>query len=367
MSSIFNFRDKNWDIIGKRNYFLAFSAFLLIISIAAIFIRFSNNTLNLGLDFVGGTLCELRFERPVTSEEVRNALDGLLLGDIDMSTSVIQQSQSDNQIVIIRSKYLEQEQIEELYKILEEKLGSFERLGSSGVGPTVGEEVLRNAGIALLIVLVLQLAYITIRFGSNWRYGIAVDLALIHDVIIMVGLYCIMDLEISSPFLAALLTVVGYSVMDSIVIFDRVRENRLLLKKMSFEKLINTSILQTMTRSIYTLLTVLLCLICLILFGGSTLKNFAIALFIGVTFGSYSSIFIASPFVVMWENWHSQQEQEKKSRRREQLAKAKNQPRVQNEEEEEEEDLETVGAVTQPLPEGRSASSGGKKKRKKKR
>jgi len=362
-SSFFNFRDKDWDIVGKRNYFLSFSGILLVVSILAFGFGLMNNSLNLGLDFTGGTICEIRFDRPATADEVRDIFKDFTIDDIDMSSSIIQQSQSDNHVLIIRTKYLEQDQIEKMYSKLEEKLGHFENLGTSGVGPTVGREVLLNALYAIGVVLVLQLIYITARFGVNWRYGIAVDIALLHDVIIMIGIYCILGLELGSPFLAALLTVIGYSVMDSIVIFDRVRENRLLIKKMPFEKLLNKSILQTMTRSIYTLLTVLICLVCLLLFGGDTLKPFALALFIGVSFGSYSSIFVASPIVVIWEGWYSRQEEEKKAKRRDDLLKARQKGKKETVEEDDYDDDDIKEEVsTSP-----AVATKSRRKRKKKR
>lgn len=343
--SFFNFRDKEWDIIGKRNYFLIFSAMLVVLSIGSLIFH----GMNLGLDFKGGTICELRFSNPVTSDQVRETLKSITFksddGDIHMSNALIQQSQTDSRVMIIRSKYLEEEQIQEMYKKLETDRGHFERLGTSGVGPTIGTQVSTNAAVALLIVLGLQLIYITIRFSNNFLYGLAVDIALVHDIIVMIGLYSILGLEADSPFLAALLTVVGYSVMDTIVIFDRVRENRLLLKTMTFEQLINKSILQTMTRSIYTLLTCLICLIALLAFGGATLKNFAIALLIGVSLGAYSSIFIACPVVVICESWRSDKETVKREQRLAKLAESKKKVKSKKHDKEH----IPVSAITTPL------------------
>jgi preprotein translocase subunit SecF len=345
--SFFNFRDKEWDLIGKRNYFLIFSAILIIVSIGSLLLH----GMNLGLDFKGGTICEIRFSNPVTSDQVRAALKDMNFkgddGDIHMSNALIQQSQTDSRVIIIRSKYLEEVQIQEMYEKLESNIGHFERLGTSGVGPTIGSQVSTNAAVALLIVLGLQLIYITIRFSNNLLYGLAVDIALIHDIIVMIGLYSILGLEADSPFLAALLTVVGYSVMDTIVIFDRVRENRLLLKSMTFEQLINKSILQTMTRSIYTLLTCVICLVALLVFGGSTLQNFAIALLIGVCLGAYSSIFIACPVVVMSEQWKSDKETVKREERLAKLAEGKK--KIKSRKQDREKEQIPVSAVTTPL------------------
>jgi preprotein translocase SecF subunit len=173
----------------------------------------------------------------------------------------------------------------------------------SSVGPSLSKEYLSKSLWALVIALVLQLIYIAFRFGNQLRYGIVADIALIHDVLVMVGIYAIANRKADDAFLAALLTVIGYSVMDSIVIFDRIRENSRVMPDVPYDQMVNTSLLQTMTRSVNTLATVLITLAALYFFGGDTLKNFAFALLVGVTSGAYSSIFIASPLLVLWKNW----------------------------------------------------------------
>jgi preprotein translocase subunit SecF len=172
----------------------------------------------------------------------------------------------------------------------------------TSVGPSLSKEYLSRSLWALVIALVLQLLYIAFRFGNQLRYGIVADIALIHDVLVMVGIYAIANRKADDAFLAALLTVIGYSVMDSIVIFDRIRENGRVMPDVPYDQMVNTSLLQTMTRSVNTLLTVLITLFALLFFGGDTLKNFAFALLVGVTSGAYSSIFIASPLLVLWKN-----------------------------------------------------------------
>ncbi|HXW50637.1 MAG TPA: protein translocase subunit SecF, partial [Candidatus Acidoferrales bacterium] len=175
----------------------------------------------------------------------------------------------------------------------------------TSVGPSLSKEYLSKSLWALVIALVLQLIYIAFRFGNQLRYGIIADIALIHDVLVMVGIYAIANRKADDAFLAALLTVIGYSVMDSIVIFDRIRENGRLMPDTPYDQMVNTSLLQTMTRSVNTLATVLIVLLALLFFGGDTLKNFAFALLVGVTSGAYSSIFIASPLLVLWKNWEN--------------------------------------------------------------
>ncbi|MHB2021080.1 MAG: protein translocase subunit SecF, partial [Candidatus Xenobia bacterium] len=194
-------------------------------------------------------------------------------------------------------------EISSLLTRLQGKLGRLTNppLSIESNDPVIGKELLSSGLYALGIALILQLFYITFRFGNQWSYGIAADIALVHDIIIMVGFYILFNRQIDSPFLAALLTVIGYSVMDSIVIFDRIRENVKLNRKANFEETVNKSVNETMTRSINTLMTVLLCLFALYFFGEVTLRNFAFALLVGITSGGYSSIFIASPILVVWD------------------------------------------------------------------
>lgn len=219
--------------------------------------------------------------------------------------------------------------------------------------PVIGKELLNSGVLALLIALGLQLVYITFRFGNQVRYGIAADVALVHDIIIMVGFYVLFNRQIDSPFLAALLTVIGYSVMDSIVIFDRIRENVKLNRKADFEQVVNKSVNETMTRSINTLMTVLLCLFALYFFGEITLRNFAFALLVGITSGGYSSIFIASPILVMWDRMAKSREAEQAQQRRAQMAQPRAgtaAPPEKAVEEEPEEAVEESGSTQRPRP-----------------
>jgi len=205
------------------------------------------------------------------------------------------------------------------------------------IGPVIGKELTRKAIIALVIALLFQLVYITVRFGSQMRYGLAADIALAHDLIIMVGIYSIMSIfnksvQVDSPFVAALLTVVGYSVMDSIVIFDRIRENLKVHSKESFEEVVNISVNQTMTRSINTLMTVLFPMFALYFFGGATLKSFAFALLVGLTSGAYSSIFIASPMLVMLDNFIKAKDKRQRDARSRELSELEEQRKKAKEE-----------------------------------
>jgi preprotein translocase SecF subunit len=189
-------------------------------------------------------------------------------------------------------------------------------LARETIDPIIGHELFTNSLLALVVALILQLLYITLRFGNQLRYGLAADVALIHDVIIMAGLYSLTSRQVDSPFLAALLTVIGYSVMDSIVVFDRIRENVRHSRKGNYAEICNASVNQTMSRSVNTTLTVLLTLFALYFFGGDTLRNFAFALLVGITSGAYSSIFIATPLVVIFDDWTKKKEEERVSERR---------------------------------------------------
>ena len=200
---------------------------------------------------------------------------------------------------------LEPSQTRAILDHLKSEFGDLKELSTASIGPTISGELSTNAMKAVVLALGLQLIYIFFRFGNQLRYGVAANAALVHDVVIMIGFYSLADREIDSPFVAAALTVVGYSVMDSVVIFDRIRENindwwdeNGEDEDAPYEEIVNDSVNQTMIRSINTTLTTLVTLLAIYYFGGSTLQNFAFALLIGILAGAYSSICIASPLLV---------------------------------------------------------------------
>jgi len=244
--------------------------------------------LNYGIDFTGGSLVEVRFDHAVKVEDIRN-----LLGDLGLGKDSQIQTSAGN-TVLIRTKDLSQEENDKLLKGLSQKIGSMKLLRNDKVGPTIGKELRNKAILSVLIAFALMLVYIAIRF--EFLQGVAAILALVHDILVTVGLVSIFQLEVDSAFIAALLTIVGYSIHDTIVIFDRIRENlRMRKKDQPLDELIHHSIMQTLTRSINTVLTVVFCLVALIIFGGVTIRPFMITLLIGVISGAYSSIFNASP------------------------------------------------------------------------
>lgn len=277
------------NIMGLRKIWYAISLALIIPGLIAMMlnVKQTGQPFNLGIDFTGGTLLSLKFDKPPSIEEMRRVTDELKLGSAGI------QAAGDNQ-VLVRVRALEEKERNELLKKLEEKVGKFKLLSEDKVGPSIGKELTRNALYALGIASVLMIIYITFRF--ELRFGIAAILALLHDVLVVMGVFAILRLEVDSSFVAAILTIIGYSINDTIVIFDRIRENLNMPKKgESLEELVNKSILQTMTRSINTVLTVVFVLVALLILGGETLRNFVLALLIGVISGAYSSIFNASP------------------------------------------------------------------------
>jgi preprotein translocase subunit SecF len=310
------FRNLKWNIIGQRNFWFALSAAVII---AGAFALVKHHGLPLGLSFTGGSTVDVKFSRTVSETEVRQALKTIDLSSInkdfraqyaplqlgDESLQLAQKAgdvaPNDRVLIATQSAINDPGPI---YDALDRAGVKVDRDQSqiTSVGPSLSKEYLSRSLWALVIALVLQLLYIAFRFGNQLRYGIVADIALVHDVFVMVGIYAIANRKADDAFLAALLTVIGYSVMDSIVIFDRIRENGRVMPDVPYDQMVNTSLLQTMTRSVNTLLTVLITLFALYFFGGDTLKNFAFALLVGVTSGAYSSIFIASPLLVLWKN-----------------------------------------------------------------
>ncbi|MGQ9838856.1 MAG: protein translocase subunit SecF [Cyanobacteriota bacterium] len=294
-----------FDIVKRSQLWFTLSLAVLLVGLTSMaFCLASFGTpLRLGLDFSGGTLLDLSFEQPVTTEELRQALQ-----DHNLASSVIQLDTSTSQEALIRMPPLSEEERLAVEATLREKVGPFERNLVETVGPTVGKLLLRSAILAVLISFGLIVVYLTLRFQLD--YAIFAILALLHDVVLTIGLFALLGLtvgiEVDSLFVVALLTIIGFSVNDTVVIYDRIRENRRLIsRKVSFAEVVNLSLNQTFARSINTTLTTMLPLIAILIFGGATLKGFAFALLVGFALGVYSSIFIASPLLVWWRQQRS--------------------------------------------------------------
>lgn len=267
--------------IKKRMIWYIISLAVIIPGIISLFI----NGLNLGIDFKGGSILQLKFDKAVTAEQIRTVLDEFKLG-----TSSIQ---ATNTSFLIRSKELSQVQEAKIFAELESKFGKFTLERNEKVGPVIGQELTRNAIYALIVASILMIIYISFRF--EWKFGVAAVLALLHDVFVVIGVFSMLQIEVDSSFVAAILTIIGYSINDTIVIFDRIRENLRINKKMPIDELIDNSVMQTLARSINTILAVIFVLVALLLVGGETTRIFSLALLVGVISGGYSSIFNASP------------------------------------------------------------------------
>lgn len=276
------------DIVGKRKLWFTLSGLVIATGLVALLLH---GGLNQGIEFQGGTLLQLQFEQTATLEEMRS-----VLADYGLEKSTLQET--GDKTFLIRTKELSDETRREVLGGLEEKIGPYEVLRIEKVGAIISAELKNNAILALIVATALMLIYIAFRF--EFKFAVAGVLALLHDVLLTVGIFALLKVEIDSTFVAAILTIVGYSINDTIVVFDRIRENVKNSKKESLAQIVNRSVSETLTRSINTSLTTLFAVIALLVFGGETTKVFALALFIGLVAGTYSSIFIASP---LWHRW----------------------------------------------------------------
>lgn len=280
----------NVNIIGRRKIWYLLSLIVIIPGILSLLFQ----GLNLGIDFTGGNLIQVRFEQEVTSTQVRDVFSEHVKEGISVQ-------ETDGNNFLVRTPVLSEEQGDQIISSLSSQLGENELLRNEHVGPVIGKELALNALYALVIASILMVGYITFRFEI--KFGLAAIASLLHDVMIVVGIFSLLQIEIDSAFVAAILTIVGYSVNDTIVIFDRIRENLRGNKKEDRVELVNRSIMQTLSRSINTVLTTLFPLTALLILGGATIKVFALALLIGIASGCYSSIFVASPLWLDFSQW----------------------------------------------------------------
>ncbi|NMD97925.1 protein translocase subunit SecF [Selenomonas bovis] len=288
-----------FDLAGHRKIWFLISALIIIPGIICMFVR----GFNFGIDFTGGTIIDLKFAQPVTIAEVRTSLAKYGLDGSTIQLSGAQSDVTSSEDVMIRTTDLEEEQRKEVMATLKQDVGDYSVQREEKVGATIGGELITNALEALVISWALIILYVAYRF--EWKFGVAAVLALIHDILIVLSVFSLTQRQIDSSFIAALLTIVGYSINDTIVIFDRIRENlRLHFRRNGdVNALVNTSVYQTLTRSLYTVFTVLFTTFALYFFGGETTKDFAFALLVGFGVGCYSSIFIASPLWIVFRGW----------------------------------------------------------------
>ncbi len=270
------------NIVGKRKIFYIVSVVLLLAGVVSMLVQ----GLNLGIDFTSGNKMIVQFEESVNIADLRTALS-----DNGLEGSKIQEL--DDGSYVLKTAELTQEAEETLIGALEAKFGPLEVLSSGLIGPSIGAELKKSAAIALTLAVILMLVYITFRFELH--FAIAGILALFHDVFVVVAVFSIFQLEVDSTFIAALLTIFGYSINDKIVVFDRIRENLVKVRKEELADLVNSSIAQSFTRSMNTSVSTLILLLALLFFGGQTTRIFVLAMVIGVVAGTYSSLCVASP------------------------------------------------------------------------
>lgn len=261
--------------------------------------------LKLGIDFTGGALLEYQFEKPINKKEL------VKYGTVTETNTYSERQRGASSAYIIRTKPIEHDKLQQLKLKLKEKFGTFEIRREENVGPVIGAELKQKALMALVLACIMIVLYITYAFRkvpkptSSLRFGIAAIVALAHDVLVVLGIFAIFgkfyNIEIDTLFVTALLTVIGFSVHDTIVVFDRIRENLPKYLTSKFQTVADISITQTLARSLNTSLTVVFVLLALFLFGGETIKWFVVALLIGIISGTYSSIFNATALLVWWE------------------------------------------------------------------
>ena len=286
----------NIDFMGKRKYAFIFSGVMVLLGILAL-IQVGRGAANLGIDFAGGTAVQLKFDKPVRIDEARKALEGNGLGNAEL-----QECGQDNKLLIRvkASTTIEEKTAEKVVAVFKKEFpdNTFVVDATTEIGPTIGRKLQEDALTAIIVSFLGIILYIAARF--EFRFGIAAALATFHDVLAVLGAFYVLDKEITLLVVTALLTLAGYSLTDTVVVFDRIRENLRLRRRENEETMINNAINQVLSRTIVTSLTVVLVLIPLTLFGGEVLHDFSLALLWGVIFGTYSSVFVASPLLLLW-------------------------------------------------------------------
>ncbi|OHA77160.1 MAG: protein-export membrane protein SecF [Candidatus Wildermuthbacteria bacterium RIFCSPLOWO2_12_FULL_40_9] len=287
------------NFVKHSKIYYIFSAVLLAVSLFSLLFF----GLKWGIDFTGGSIIEVEFSESVLD----NATAKQQLADLNLGEVIVQPTGEKG--IILRLKSVD----EETHGKILEKLGNVQERRFEAIGPIVGQELTKKTRVAVVLALLSIIIYITFAFAKlswpmkSWQYSIAALLALFHDILIPLGAFAVLGrfygAEMTIPIIAALLTVLGYSINDTVVVYDRIRENLLRRKFSTFEETVNQSLNQTLSRSINTVATVLLTLFAIYFFGGETLRYFSLALIVGIVSGMYSSICIASPLMVSWAKW----------------------------------------------------------------
>lgn len=286
----------NFDFMGKRRYSFVFSGIMVLLGVIAL-IQINRGAANLGIDFAGGTAVQLKFDQAIRIDEARHALESNGLGDAELQEFV----QENKLLIRVKASTTIEEKIaERVVAVFAKEFPSnhFVVDSSTEIGPTIGKKLQQDALVAIVVSFAGIILYIAARF--EFRFGIAAALATFHDVLAVLGSFYVLDKEITLLVVTALLTLAGYSLTDTVVVFDRIRENLKLRRRDSEETMINNAVNQVLSRTIVTSLTVVIVLIPLTLAGGEVLHDFSLALLWGVIFGTYSSVFVASPLLLLW-------------------------------------------------------------------
>lgn len=270
------------DFIAKRKFAYILSCLVIIAGIISMCFQ----GLNFGIDFTGGTVMQVKFEKSVDIADLRSDLK-----EIGHDNAQIQEL--GDGVFQIRADYMDQTAQDKFTKDLSALTGKLDVLQANAVGPSIGKEILRSGILALIIALVLMVAYISFRF--EWRFALAGNIALFHDIFVTLSIFSLFQLEVNSNFVAAILTIFGYSINDTLVVFDRIRERIGSVKRENLANTVNNGIQATLKRSLLTSISTLIPLFAVLLFGGATTKLFVLAIIIGIVSGTYSSIFVASP------------------------------------------------------------------------
>jgi preprotein translocase subunit SecF len=287
----------NIDFLGKRNFAFMFSGILVLLGVTAL-VAIGTGKANLGIDFAGGTAVQLRFDRPVKIEEARQMLE-----KNDLRDAELQEFSEGNKLLVRLKKQtaMQEKAAEKIVNVFSKEIpdNHFVVDSSEEIGPSIGKNLQKDAIKAVVIALLAIIIYISFRF--ELRFGVAAAIATFHDVLAVLGIFYLLNHEITLLIVTALLTLAGFSLTDKVVVFDRIRENLKLRTKESLELVINKGINQVLSRTIVVSLTVFLVLLALFFFGGEVIHDFSLVLLLGVVVGIYSSVFVASPILILWK------------------------------------------------------------------
>ena len=300
------------NIIGRKNIYFVISLLVIIPGLISLLLY----GLKLSIEFTGGSRTTFTFSQPVTTNTTSQVRNVFTTEKVEVAT--VQPSGNN---VIVRAVPINEKQNTKLLTGLRKIDKNVKEEEFESIGPTIGAETTTKAFYSVLLAAALIVVYIAISFrkvpkpASSWRFGVCAIIALLHDVLVVLGIFSLLghflNVEVDSLFITAVLTVIGFSVHDTIVVFDRIRENLLKVSGVPFATIVNNSILQTIVRSLNTSLTAMLVLLTLLIFGGESVRWFVVALLLGIASGTYSSIFNASPLLVVWHEW----DQKRKSTR----------------------------------------------------